>query len=349
MDNYIKPQIRHIGYHNFSKNHNNLSSPISAGKRDNETINQASRKGKIENLINKIENNILFFSNTSNIINTNSFYVDNNDLKSNLSYRENVKLKKKNEKLKAKIYEMEEKLKSYTYANNDSFIYLKENKKEKKKIDYELNKKQKLIKKNMKLNEQYFNLKQRYQNEKIFLFKDKIKRKINNLDSIFSKFLDIMKSSSNQISQNNNNTNNFTNNNEYLKKDENEDFIDDENINFTEGDNLYTSSDENESSNQIQIPLKQFEIISNKGTPFAKSENGDMNNFSKITYTNNSVNSNRIIDRKKNIKNGFDSLSKIGPAIIENLSIKNNKFNSVKGNNTIIRNNKSNKRVSKKI
>ncbi len=347
MDNFIKPQIRHIRYHNFSKNHNNMSSPISAGKRDNETINYSLRKKKIEKLINKIDNEILFFSTTSNII-TNSSYLDNNYLKSNVSYRENQKLILKNNKIKEKIYEMEEKLKQYTYINNENFIYLKEHKREKRQ-NYDLKKKQKLIKKNKKLKAQYFQLKEIYQNEKIFFIKDKIKRKINNLDSIFSKFLDTIKSSSNQISQNINNTNVITNNNEYFKKGENEDFADDENIIFTEGDNLYTSSDENESSNQIQIPLKQFEIISNKGTPFAKSENDDRNNFSKITFTNNSVNSNRIIDRKKNIKNGFDSLSKIGPAIIENLSIKNNKINSVKGNNTIIRNNKSNKRVSKKI
>ena len=348
MDKITKPQIRHIGYHNFSKNHNNLSSPISAGKRDNEKINYAFRKGKIEGLINKIDNCILFFSNTSNVINTNSSFQYNDYLKSNVSYKEIQKLKLKNHNLKEEIYEMEEKLKNYTYDNNESFIYLKEYKKD-KRMNFILNKHEKLIKENKKLKEKYNQIKVQYQNSQIYIYKDKIKRKMNNLDSIFSKFLDSFNSSSNQISQNNTNSNYIKNNNEYLKKEENEDFFDDENINFTEGDNLYTSSDENESSNQIQIPLKQFEIISNKGTPFAKSENGDKNNFSKITYTNNSINSNRIIDRKKNIKNGFDSLSKIGPAIIENLSIKNNKINSVKGNNTIIRNNKSNKRVSKKI
>ena len=288
-------------------------------------------------LLKNIDNNIKFFNTYSVRINTNSFQ---NDTIEHFSYKHNQKLKNNNYILKEKISELEEKFKTTNENNRDKLIF-------------DENKNKILKERNDKLRQDYFYYIKEYknpnQNNKLYIKKDKIVSKIKNLKSNFKKFIQLIQSNS-QPHINNKNINNYTkiNYKESSKNDENDHFNEiDDDINFTVGDNLYTTTEENEPSNQIQISLKQFEVPM-KGTPVLSNNNieknysSNMNN--KENYNNNQNNIN--VANRKNIKTGLINLSKIGPKFIQSLGLnKNLNYNQNKTNN---RNNRSNGKISKK-
>ena len=338
-------QIRHIGYHNYNKSHNNnnILYPSQNLNKNNKTMsNTLKRKEKMNKLLKNIDNNIKFFNTYSVRMNTNSFQ---NDTIEHFSYKQNQKLKNNNYILKEKISELEEKFKNTNENNRD-------------KLAFEENKNKQLKYINNKLKQHYLYYLEEYknpnQNNELYIKKDKIISKIKHLKSNFKKFIQLIQSNSQQLI-NNQNINNYTkiNYKESSKNDENDNFneIDDE-INFTVGDNLYTTTEENEPSNQIQISLKQFEVPTTKETPvisnqnveksYSSNINNNTNNISNI-YNNNSNSNNRINDNRKNIKSGPYNLSKI-PGIIQNLTSKKNLHSQ---NNKSI--NKSNRKITKKI
>jgi hypothetical protein len=342
-------QIRHIGYHNYNKSHNNnnLYPSQNFNKNNKEESNTLKRKEKINKLLNNIDNNIKFFNTYSVRNNTNSF---KNDTIEYFSYKQNQKLKNNNYILKEKISELEEKFKNTNENNQD-------------KLTFEENKNKELKNINFNLKQDYYYYIQEYKNpnknDKLYIRKDKIVSTIKNLKSNFKKFIQLIQSNS-QPHINNKNINNYSkiNYKESSKNDENDNYNDiDEEINFTVGDNLYTTTEENERSNQIQIPLKQFEVPSTKNTPvisnqnveksYSSNINNNTNNNSNNIYTNNSSSNNKINENRKNIKSGHFNLSKI-PGIIQNLTLKKN-LNFSQNNKSNNRNNNSNRKITKKI
>ena len=340
-------QIRHIGYHNYNKsnNNNNIFYPSQNLNKNNQKVsNILKRKEKMNRLLKNIDNNIKFFNTYSVRINTNSFQ---NDTIEHFSYKHNQKLKNNNYILKEKISELEEKFKTTNENNRDKLIF-------------DENKNKILKQRNDKLRQDYFYYIKEYknpnQNNKLYIKKDKIVSKIKNLKSNFKKFIQLIQSNS-QPHINNKNINNYTkiNYKESSKNDENDNFNEiDDDINFTVGDNLYTTTEENEPSNQIQISLKQFEVPTTKDTPVISNQNIEKSYSSNINTNNisnlcinNSNNNNRINENRKNIKSGPYNLSKI-PGIIQNLTSKKN-LNYSQNNKSNNRNNKSNRKITKKI
>ena len=330
-------QHRHIGYHNYNKNHqnnngNNFSPAQNYNNSNNDISNSIIRKEKMNRLINNIEHSIHFFKTTYPALNTSFSY--NNDTIDNCNNRENEELKKTNYLLKEQIYELEMKKENLSRETEN-------------KINF-------LIKKNKELKNLNYKLKQEYYHsnhfERLYKNKNKLILKINKIKLHLSEFISEINSLSNHTSHSNKNTyNNFIklNYKESSKNEDNYNLNEDDDINFTEGDNLYTSTDENEPSNQIQISLKQFEVPM-KGTPILSKNNiektfsSNMNN--KENYNNNQNNNN--VANRKNIKTGLINLSKIGPKFIQSLGLnKNMNYNQNKSNN---RNNRSNGKISKK-
>ena len=171
--------------------------------------------------------------------------------------------------------------------------------------------------------------------------------KINKIKHHLSEFISEINSLSNHTSHSNKNTyNNFIklNYKESSKNEDNYNLNEDDDVNFTEGDNLYTSTDENEPSNQIQISLKQFEIPL-KGTPF--ENNIETNLSSNMNRNYNHKQNNINVGNRKNIKTGSINLSKIGPKLIKNLD-SNRNLNYNQQNKSNNRNNRSNGIISKK-
>ena len=329
-------QHRQIRYHNYSKNHqnnngNNLSPEQKSNNINDNISNPLIRKEKMNRLINSIEHTIHFFKTTYPILNTSSSY--NNDTIDNFNTRQNQELKNLNSKLKEQIYELEMKKEN---INRDEI---------KNKINF-------LIKKNKELKNLNFKLKQEYYNsnqyEKLSKNKNKLISKIKRIQIHLNEFISEVNSLSTHTSYSNiqNTNHNYINLNykESSKNEENYNLNEGEDINFTEGDNLYTSTDENEPSNQIQISLKQFEIPL-KETPF--ENNIETNLSSNMNRNYNHKQNNINVGNRKNIKTGSINLSKIGPKLIKNLD-SNRNLNYNQQNKSNNRNNRSNGKISKK-